>query len=370
MRVDGNIGGGIDGTGGGDLAGIAEQVAAAERAGYDGVWTTEVSRDPFLPLLLAAGQSRTLTLGTAVAVAFARNPMTLAMVANDLQSFSSGRLVLGLGSQIKAHIQRRFSMPWSEPAARMREFVLALRAIWASWQDGSRLDFRGEFYQHTLMTPMFSPPPNPCGPPPVLLAAVGPRMTTVAAEVADGMLVHGFTTERYLREITLPLIHDGLHASGRSRDRFSICYPGLVAAGDTDRDLEAAVAAIREQLAFYGATPAYRPVLDLHGWGDLHADLHQLSVRGQWAAMTGLMDDTVLHTFAVVGRPDRVGPEIHRRFGDIIDRYTLCTPYPMSEQARLRIVTSLQHATRTAGPPAEAHASSPGGESHLHPQEA
>jgi alkanesulfonate monooxygenase SsuD/methylene tetrahydromethanopterin reductase-like flavin-dependent oxidoreductase (luciferase family) len=154
MRVDGNIGGGIDGTGGGDLAGIAEQVAAAERVGCDGVWTTEVSRDPFLPLLLAVGQSRTLTLGTAVAVAFARNPMTLAMVANDLQSFSSGRFVLGLGSQIKAHIQRRFSMPWSEPAARMREFVLALRAIWASWQDGSRLDFRGEFYQHTLMTPI------------------------------------------------------------------------------------------------------------------------------------------------------------------------------------------------------------------------
>ena len=163
----------------------------------------------------------------------------------------------------------------------MREFVLALRAIWASWQDSSRLDFRGEFYQHTLMTPMFSPPPNPWGPPPVLLAAVGPRMTTVAAEVADGMLVHGFTTERYLREVTLPLIQDGLHASGRRRGRFSICYPGLVAAGDTDRDLETAVTAVREQLAFYGATPAYRPVLDLHGWGDLHTDLHQLSVRGR-----------------------------------------------------------------------------------------
>ena len=174
MRVDGNIGGGIDGTGGGDLAGIAEQVAAAQRAGYDGGWTTEVSRDPFLPLLLAAGQSRTLTLGTAVAVAFARNPMTLAMVANDLQSFSSGRFVLGLGSQIKAHIQRRFSMPWSEPAVRMREFVLALRAIWASWQDGSRLDFRGEFYQHTLMTPMFSPPPKPVG---AAAGATGRRRT-------------------------------------------------------------------------------------------------------------------------------------------------------------------------------------------------
>ncbi len=274
MRVDGNIGGAIDGTGGGDLAGLAEQVAAAERAGYDGVWTTEVSRDPFLPLLLAADRSRALTLGTAIAVAFARNPMTVAMVANDLQSFSSGRFILGLGSQIKAHIQRRFSMPWSEPAARMREFVLALRAIWASWQDGSRLDFRGEFYQHTLMTPMFSPPPNPWGPPPVLLAAVGPRMTT---------------------------------------------------------------------------------------------DLHQLSVRGQWAAMTGLIDDTVLHTFAVVGRPDRVGPEIHRRFGDIVDRYTLYTPYPLPEQARLRIVTSLRQASTTPGQPGPF---TPGGVSRLRAREA
>ena len=370
MRVDGNIGGAIDGTGGGDLADIAEQVYAAERVGYDGVWTTEVSRDPFLPLLLAADRSRTLTLGTAIAVAFARNPMTVAMVANDLQSFSSGRFVLGLGSQIKAHIQRRFSMPWSEPAARMREFVLALQAIWASWQDGTRLDFRGEFYQHTLMTPMFSPPPNPWGPPPVLLAAVGPQMTRVAAEAADGMLVHGFTTERYLREITLPLIHDGLRASGRGRDRFSICYPGLVATGDTDADLEIAVTAVREQLAFYGATPAYRPVLDLHGWGDLHTDLHQLSGRGDWATMANLIDDTMLHTFAVVGHADSIGAEIHRRFGDIVDRYTLYTPYPLREQTRLRIVTSLHQASTTPGQPGPAGASSSGGVSRLHIQEA
>ncbi len=173
-------------------------------------------------------------------------------------------------------------------------------------------------------------------------------MTRVAAEVADGMLVHGFTTERYLREVTLPLIHDGLHASGRGRDRFSICYPGLVATGDTDADLETAVTAVREQLAFYGATPAYRPVLDLHGWGDLHTDLHQLSVRGEWAAMTGLIDDTMLHTFAVVGRPDRVGPQIHRRFGDIVDRYTLYAPYPLREQTRLCIVTSLHQALARA----------------------
>jgi probable F420-dependent oxidoreductase len=344
VRVDANIGGSIDGTGGADLVGIADQVAVAERLGYDGVWTTEVSRDPFLPLVLAADRSRELALGTAVAVAFARNPMTVATVANDLQAFSSGRFILGLGSQIKAHIQRRFSMPWSEPAARMREFVLALRAIWATWQDGARLDFRGAFYQHTLMTPMFSPQPNPWGPPPVVLAAVGPRMTSVAAEVADGMIVHGFTTERYLREVTMPLVGTGLGTSDRTRDDFLVCYPGLVATGGTDRDLEAAVAAVRQQLAFYGATPAYRAVLDLHGWGDLHTELHRLSVRGDWAAMTGLIDDSLLHTFAVVGEPDRVGTEIYRRYGDIVDRYTLYAPYHLDGQASGRVVSSLHRA--------------------------
>src|SRR6202048_2995029 len=265
MRVDANIGGSIDGTGGAELAAVADQVAVAESLGYDGVLSAEVSRDPFLPLLLAADHSRRLSLGTAVAVAFARSPMTIATVANDLQAFSSGRFILGLGSQIKAHIQRRFGMPWSEPAARMREFVLALRAIWASWQDGARLDFRGDFYQHTLMTPMFSPQPNPWGPPPVVLAAVGPKMTSVAAGVADGMIVHGFTTERYLREVTMPLVGTGLSTSDRTRDDFLVSYPGLVATGGTDRDLEAAVAAVRQQLAFYGATPAYRAVLDLPG---------------------------------------------------------------------------------------------------------
>jgi probable F420-dependent oxidoreductase len=341
MKVDGNIGGGIDGTGGGNLGVIAAQVAAAERVGYDGVWTTEVSHDPFLPLLLAADRSCALMLGTAIAVAFARSPMTVATVANDLQSLSSGRFVLGLGSQVKAHVERRFSMPWSEPAARMREFVLALHAIWASWSGGGRLDFRGEFYRHTLMTPMFAPGPNPWGPPPVLLAAVGPRMTQVAAEVSDGLIVHGFTTERYLREVTWPIIEAGLSTSGRGRDRFTVSYPGLLATGETDAAMEAAIAAVRGQLAFYGATPAYRPVLDLHGWGDLHTELHRLSRRGDWATMAALVDDTVLHTFAVVAAPDQAGQEIHRRYGDLVDRYTLYAPYALDDEVRRHVVTSL-----------------------------
>ncbi|MGH3635492.1 MAG: TIGR03617 family F420-dependent LLM class oxidoreductase, partial [Mycobacterium sp.] len=225
MHVDGNIGGGIDGTGGADFGVLTEQIAAAERIGFDGVWSTEVSRDPFLPLLVAAEKSSTLLVGTSVAVAFARNPMTMAAVANDLNTFSAGRFVLGLGSQIQAHIERRFSMPWSAPAERMREYIRALQAIWASWQTGDKLDFRGEHYQHTLMTPMFNPEPSPFGPPRVMLAAVGPKMTVVAAEAADGLLVHGFTTARYLQEVTRPAVDAGLRVADRTRADFSICYP-------------------------------------------------------------------------------------------------------------------------------------------------
>lgn len=344
MKVDGNIGGTIDGTRGGDLDDIARHVAEAEAAGLDGVWSTETGHDPFLPLLLAADRSPRLTLGTAVAVAFARNPMTVAAAANDLQSFSQGRFVLGLGSQVRAHIERRFSMPWSEPAARMREFVLALRAIWAAWQEGTRLDFRGQFYRHTLMTPMFAPGRNPYGPPPVLLAAVGPRMTGVAAEVADGLIVHGFTTQRYLREVTWPLIDAGLASSGRRRKQFTVSYPGLVATGETDKEMADAIAAVRGQLAFYASTPAYRPVLDLHGWGGLQEELRRLSARAEWAAMSSLIDDAVLRAFAVVAPPEEAGAQIHRRYGRLVDRYTLYAPYPLGNRVRCRVMAGLDAA--------------------------
>ncbi|MBB4905151.1 TIGR03617 family F420-dependent LLM class oxidoreductase [Actinophytocola algeriensis] len=335
MLVDGNIGGVVDGTAGGDLQEIEAQVAQALRIGLDGVWTTETSRDPFLPLLLAARRAPELTVGTAVAVAFARNPMTLAVTANDLHAMSGGRFVLGLGSQVSAHITRRFSMPWSAPAARMREFVLALRAIWASWQTGDRLHFTGEFYSHTLMPPLFRPGPNPHGPPPVVLAAVGPRMTRVAAEVADGLLVHSLTSERYLREVTLPPL------AGRGPG-FTVCHPGLVATGAGEQEFVTAVAEVRKQVAFYAATPAYRAVLDLHGWGDLHTELHRLSRRGDWGTMTGLVDDTVLGTFAVVGEPAAAGAEIARRYSGLVDRFTMYTPYPLAEQTRAAVVSAVR----------------------------
>ena len=254
MDVDGGIGF--------DPAGVIETTEWAEQVGYDGIWSAEVNHDPFLPLALAAEHSERLMLGTGIAVAFARNPMNLAMVANDLQVLSKGRFMLGLGSQIKPHIEKRFSMPWSHPAPRIRELILAVRAIWAAWADGSRLAFRGEFYRHTLMTPMFDPGPHPYGDPRIFLAAVGEKMTEVAGEVADGVLSHGFTTERYLREVTVPALERGLAASGRTRSDVQISYPGFVVTGADEAGVEAATQAVKSQLAFYGSTPAYRPVLE------------------------------------------------------------------------------------------------------------
>ncbi len=322
----------------------------AEAAGYDGIWSAEASHDPFLPLALAADHTERLMLGTGIAVAFARNPMTLAVVANDLQTISAGRFMLGLGSQIKPHIEKRYSMPWSHPAPRMRELVLAIRAIWASWAEGTRLGFRGEFYRHTLMTPMFDPGPNAFGNPPVFVAAVGPHMTEVAGEVGDGLLTHGFTTERYLREVTLPALERGLVTSGRIRRDVQVSYPGIVVTGADESGFDAAKQATRQQLAFYGSTPAYRPVLELHGWGDLHGDLNRLSKRGEWREMAELIDDELLETFAVVGEPDDIAPEVARRYGDLVDRFNLYAPYEMDPDQWATVLAACK-AVETVTPP-------------------
>lgn len=344
MLVDANIGGSSDGKNVAALTILSDQIAMAQKSGFDGLWSTEVSRDPFLPLMLAAKETEKLQLGTAVAVAFARNPMTVATVANDLNAFSQGRFILGLGSQVQAHITRRFGMPWSSPAPRMREFVQALKAIWRSWQFDERLDFRGQHYQHTLMTPMFTPRPHPWGPPPVMIAAVGPQMTAVAGEECDGLLIHSFTTERYLREVTTPTIEACLAKTGRARHKFTMCYPGFVGTADDESGLDAAVQRLRHQIAFYGSTPAYRTVLDLHGWEDLHTELHRLSKAGDWDAMTGLVDDEVLSTFCVIGEPKAVGAEIVRRYGGVVDRFTLSTPYPLNDETRATVVSAINDA--------------------------
>jgi probable F420-dependent oxidoreductase len=309
---------------------VGATAADLEARGYAGIWAAEVDHDPFLLLHTAGQATRQVTVGTAIAVAFARSPMTLALTAHDLQRSTRGRFVLGLGTQIKAHIERRYSMPWSSPAARMREYVQALRAIWATWQDGEPLRFQGEFYRHTLMTPMFSPPAHEWGAPPVHLAAVGPLMTRLAGEVADGLLVHGFTTARYLRERTLPALEEGLAAAGRSRADVTVSLPGMVVTGRSDAELAEAAAAVKATIAFYGSTPAYRPVLELHGWGGLADELHRLSVsrrEDKWTAMAGLVDDEVLAAFAVVADPDDVAAEVHARFDGAVDRFSVYASY-------------------------------------------
>jgi probable F420-dependent oxidoreductase len=253
--------------------------------------------------------------------------MTLANIGYDLQSYSQGRFVLGLGSQIKAHIEKRFSMPWSHPAARMRELILAMRAIWACWNDDEKLDFRGEFYRHTLMTPFFNPGPNAYGAPRVFLAAVGERMTEVAGEVADGILLHGFTTERYVREVSLPALERGWARAGKQRTDFEVSGPMFVVTGTNEEELERARQGTKQQIAFYGSTPAYRGVLELHGWGDLQGELNRLSKQGDWVTMGDLVTDEILETFAVVAEPEDVPRQLLARYGDVVDRISFYAPY-------------------------------------------
>ena len=329
MKVDGGIGF--------DLNNVGDEAREREEAGYSGIWTAETSHDPFFPLLLAAGSTKDIELGTSIAVAFARNPMLLANIGNDLQAYSKGRFILGLGSQIKPHITKRFSMPWSHPAARMREMILATRAIWDSWNNGTKLDFRGDFYTHTLMTPFFNPGPNAYGTPKIFLAGVGELMTEVAGEVADGFLCHGFTTEKYLREVTLPALERGRAKAGKTMDGFEIVGPSFVVTGTSEADLAKAAQGTKQQIAFYGSTPAYRPVLDTHGWGGLQEELNTLSKQGKWVEMGDLIDDEILNTFAVVGEPESIGPELHTRYGDVIQRISFYAPYK-SDPERWRAV--------------------------------
>ena len=329
---------------------IAEAGSAAaefEAANYDGVWTAETAHDPFLPLVAAASATERVDLGTSIAVAFARNPMLLANIGWDLQAYSRGRFHLGLGSQIKPHITKRFSMEWSHPAPRMREMIQAVRAIWATWLNGEPLAFRGEFYRHTLMTPFFTPDAadlDGFGPPKVFLAGVGQLMTEVAGEVCDGFFCHGFTTERYLREVTIPALQRGRERAGLSLDGFEISGPLFVVSGNTEEEMAAAAKATRQQIAFYGSTPAYRAVLDLHGWGELQDELNGLSKRGEWETMGELIDDEVLNTFAVVAEPEGIAPELRARFGDIVDRLGFYAPYRSDPDRWAAVLSDLRAA--------------------------
>lgn len=324
------------------LAHVPDGARTLERRGYDGCWTAEINHDPFLPLTLAAEHTTSIELGTSIAVAFARNPMTVAQIGWDLQDYSQGRFILGLGSQIKPHIEKRFSMPWSKPVDRMSEFVLALREIWSCWREGTPLEFEGEFYTHKLMTPMFVPPAHPHGDPKVFVAAVGDRMTEMCGEVADGLLAHAFSTQRYAREVTLPTLTRGLERAGRSRSDVEVASPLFVVTGRDEAEVRSAAVATRKQIAFYASTPAYRKVLELHGWGDLQTELHRLSREGDWDAMGSLIDDTILDEFAVVAPVDDVVHKIRTRCDGLIDRVLVGFPPSVDETTVVGLVSELR----------------------------
>jgi probable F420-dependent oxidoreductase len=325
-----------------DLSRAAASASASEAAGYDAVWAAETNHDPFFPLLLAAGATERIRLGTSIAVAFSRSPMTLAVTANDLHLASKGRHILGLGSQIKPHIEKRFSMPWSHPAPRMREFILAMRAIWDCWNNGTKLEFRGEFYKHTLMTPMFSPEPNPYGSPAVYLAGVGELMTETAGEVCDGFISHGFTTERYMREVTLPALERGRAKAGKTMDGFDFLYPAFIVTGADAADAAKAKTATKKRIAFYGSTPAYKAVLDMHGWGDVHGALNTLSKQGKWVEMGDLITDEMLDTFAIVAEPGDLANQLKLRYADIANRVMVDLPKSTDPELWAEVLAELR----------------------------
>ncbi len=309
------------------LEGAADHARHLEELGVDGAFTFEGPHDVFTPLILAAPATTSLELATNVAIAFPRNPLQLAHQAYDLQLLSRGRFTLGLGSQIRAQVEKRYGASFDRPIARMRELVGALRAIFASWQIGDPLDFRGEFSSHTLMPPMFNPGPNPFGPPPIAIGGLGPQMVGLAAEVADGVLVMPFNTARHFRQRTVPSIDQGLARAGRERSDLTVTGEIIVCCGRDDEEMETATEAGRWLLAFYASTPAYRPVLEVEGWEHLQPELNMLSKSARWEEMPQMIDDTMLATLAVVGSPKDVAAGVVERFGDRVDRVAFYTPY-------------------------------------------
>jgi probable F420-dependent oxidoreductase len=328
-----------------DIGETGARAKELESIGYDGIYVPETGHDPFLPILMAAQHTTHLQLRTGVAIALPRSPTHLAMVANDLHLLSKGRFQLGLGSQVKAHVVRRFASSWEDPIGQMRDMVQAIRALWRTWNHGERLDFHSDHYDLTLMSPFFSPAPNPFGSPPIMLAALGPKMTEVAGEVSDGVLPHGLSTERYFHEVTIPALERGLAKAGRSRHDIVVCFPNLIATGDTDAELNESLGKLRSHLAFYASTPTYRSVLDLHGLGDLQRDLHRLTVQNRWTEMGALITDDVLETFTVFGAPEVVAGKIARRASGIADRVSFFSPAPMSLERTAAMVAEIKRSS-------------------------
>jgi probable F420-dependent oxidoreductase len=309
----------------GSPTGASASAAEIAETGADGLFTFEGQHDVFFPLIIAANET-SLDLMTNVAIAAPRSPLHMAHAAYDLQVFSGGRFRLGLGSQIKVHIEKRYGSKWDRPAARMAETIAAIKAIFAAWEGQSRLDFHGEFFTHTLMAPNFNPGPNPFGPPPVLMGALGPIMTRTAAEVADGLLVMPFNSARHFAERTLPAISEGLRRSARSANDFEVIAQAMVAVGSTDADLAAAVNGVASLIAFYGSTPAYLPVLEVEGWAAVQPDLNALSKQGRFAEMRALITDDMVAQIGIVGTPEHCAKQLVARFGEHVDE--VCCYFP------------------------------------------
>jgi probable F420-dependent oxidoreductase len=309
-----------------DWRAIPEAARRAEALGFGGVMAPEIQNDPFIPLAFAATATERIRLGTAVAIAFPRSPMMVANLGYDLARNSKGRFVLGLGTQVKGHNERRFSVRWESPGPRLKEYVEALRAIWRSWEKKEPLRYEGKFYQFTLMTPEFAPPPTGLPPVPVTIAAVQPYMLRLSGEVCDGVRLHGFCTKRYLKEVALPAIEEGLTRGGRKRETFEIWGGGFIATGKDADEVRRSAEETRYRIAFYGSTRTYSGVLSLHGWDEQAAKLHELSKRGQWSDMSKVVTDEILETFTVVAPYDRLVPALAERFGGLSDRIALGFP--------------------------------------------
>ena len=325
--------------------GAGERAAELAALGTDGLFSFENAHDVFFPLVMAAATTE-VDLMTNVAMAFPRSPLHMAYAANDLHELSGGRFRLGLGTQIRPHIQKRYGSVWDRPVAQMRESVLAVKAILGHFAGEGPFDFRGEWTTHTLMTPNFNPGPNPYGPPPVLVGALGPQMCAMTAEVADGLLVMPFNSERHFAERTMPAVHRGLDRGGRERGDIEIILEVICAVGQTDEEIAAASRGVRGLLSFYGSTPSYRPVLDVEGWGELQPELNTRSKQGDWAGMSDLITDEILHTIAVVGTPQQVAAEIVRRFGAEADRVCLYFPgYPITDACIAETIAEIRSAS-------------------------
>jgi probable F420-dependent oxidoreductase len=325
----------------GHTSGVAGRAVRAHRLGFAGVWAGETDHDALLAAAVATQAAPEIEVGTRVAIAFARSPMSLAICGNDMQMLSRGKFTLGLGSQVRAHIERRYGMRWDRPVARMRELIAALRAIWTAWADETPLDFRGDFFSHTLMNPGFRPEPHAFGQPLVGLAAMGPQMVRVAAEAADVLLVHSFMTERYLRQVLVPSFRGAAIRAGRDPAGLQVSLRVLLATGEDEQQQVAAIREVRRQIAFYASTPAYALVLEAHGWADVQSELASLARQERWAEMGDLVDDEMLRAFAVTGDPAEVGAEVRRRFADCADRVDFRCPAPLTDDQWRAIIAAV-----------------------------